>query len=219
MGQAWRLEDVAGYWDAVAARYLELFRDELRGKPYDLAVLERFATGLGPGARVCDVGCGPCGHVTRVLADHKLALVGIDLSTDCIALARREQPTLRFDVMDMAALAFGDATLEGLVAYYSLHYQPRARVRSTLREWARVLQPQGRLLIVAKEGDSEGWIADPLGSGRPVFWCGFSADELRDLIAACGFDVVDCATRASLAGEIASRRIYLTAERNGAPVR
>jgi ubiquinone/menaquinone biosynthesis C-methylase UbiE len=219
MGQAWHLEDVAGYWDDVGERYLELFRHELRGKPYDLAVLERFATSLGPGARVCDVGCGPCGHVTRVLADHKLEVVGIDLSTECIALARREQPALRFEVMDMAALAFEDDTLHGLVAYYSLHYQPKARVRGTLREFARVLRPRGRLLVVAKEGAGEGWIDDPLGSGRSLFWCAFSAGELRQVVAECGFEVLDCDTREPLAEEIATPRVYLSAERSDQPVR
>ena len=142
--------------------------------------------------------------MTRVLADHGLEVVGTDLSTECIALARREQPALRFDVMDMAALAFGDGALDGLVAYYSLHYQPKDRVRSTLREFARVLRPRGRLLVVAKEGAGEGWIGDPLGSGRSVFWCGFSADELRQLVEECGFDILDCDTRAPLADEIAT---------------
>jgi len=217
MVHTWHLEDVASYWDAVAERYLALFRDELRGKPYDLAVLERFATSLGPGARVGDVGCGPCGHVTRILADHRLEVVGTDLSTACIALARREQPALRFDVMDMADLALGDGALDGLVAYYSLHYQPKDRVRDTLRECARVLRPRGRLLVVAKEGAGEGWIGDPLGSGREVFWCAFSADELRQLVEECGFDILDCDTRAPLDDEIATRRVYLSAERNAEP--
>lgn len=219
MGPAWHLEDVASYWDAAAHRYLELFRHELRGKPYDLAALAGFATGLERGARVCDAGCGPCGHVTRTLAERNLRALGIDLSQECIALARREQPDLSFQVMDIARLAFGDSALAGLVAYYSLHYQPQALVPGIIREFARVLRPQGRLLIVAKEGDGEGWINDPLGTGRSVFWCGFSADRLCRLIVECGFDVVDCATRAPLSDEIASRRIYLTAERNAAPLR
>ena len=56
------------YWDCVAARYLELFRDEIRDKPFDLALLRKLADSIGKGARVCDVGCGPCAHVTRFLA-------------------------------------------------------------------------------------------------------------------------------------------------------
>lgn len=214
MEPAWRLEDVAGYWDVVAERYLELFRHELRDKPHDLAALDGFAASLQPGARVCDAGCGPCGHVTRALSERALQVVGIDLSQVCIGLARREQPDLRFEVMDMRHLEFGDATFDGLVSYYSLHYQPSAVMADILHEFARVLRPRGRLLVVAKEGEGDRWIDDPLGSGRSLLWCGFSADRLAQQIAECGFQVLRCGTRAPLPGEIANRRIYLTAERD-----
>ena len=61
------LRDVESYWDAVADRYLELFRNELLGKPFDRQVLDEFAARVGRGGSVCDAGCGPCGHVTRYL--------------------------------------------------------------------------------------------------------------------------------------------------------
>lgn len=156
---------VARYWDIVAERYLELFRDEFEGKPYDKQVIASFASGLKTNARVCDAGCGPCGHVTRLLADAGLDAVGVDISPKCIELARKEQPSLRFDVMDMASMAFADGAFQGLVAYYALHYQAKSSLGGVIREFARVLCPGGLLLIVVKEGSGEGWINDPMGSG------------------------------------------------------
>jgi len=208
-----RPKGVAQYWDMVASRYLELFRDELQGKPYDLAVLKTFAAGLRPGASVCDIGCGPCAHVARILADQGLDVVGIDLSPNCVALARREQPSLRFETMDMAAMAFADGSFDGLVVYYALHYRPKSTLPPVFREFARVLRAGGCILVVAKEGVGEGWVDDPMGIAGEVFWAVFSPDELRELCVNAGFREVSSAVREALPGEIPVRRIYVTAER------
>ena len=206
-------EAIARCWDARANRYLELFRDEFESKPYDVAVLETFAAALPAGARVCDAGCGPCGHVARILADRGLDVVGIDLSAKCVALARAEQPSLRFETMDMAAMSFDDASFDGAVAYYALHDQPKSTLPAVFGEFARVLGPGGRLLVVAKEGAGEGWIDDPMGLPAQVFWSAFSPEELRELCVDASFQAPDCAVRDPFPEEIPVRRIYLTAAR------
>jgi SAM-dependent methyltransferase len=211
--QEYSLERSAEYWDNVADRYLELFRDEFKSKPYDIEALRSFAASLPHGARVCDAGCGPCGHVTRILADHGLRVVGIDLSPRCIELARREQPGPEFRVMDLARMDFADGRFDGLVAYYAFHYQPKATLTAVFRELARVVRPGGRILVVAKEGDGEGWIDDPLGSSQTVFWSSFRQAELESLLAENRFTELQCALRAPLPGEAQVRRIYLTGVR------
>lgn len=213
----WDPRDVARYWNGAADRYLELFRDELAGKPFDRHRLDAFAERVGRGGRVCDAGCGPCGHVTRHLADRGLDLVGIDVSPRCVTLARREQPSLRFEVMEMGALAFPDGSMGGVVAYYATHYQPAATLPSVLAEFRRVLRPGGQLLIVAKEGDGEGWIDDPLGSGARVFWAAHTSRSLAAAVAAARFTVDQVEVRRPQADEIAANRIYVAASRAAEP--
>lgn len=210
------LARMAEYWDHTAGRYLELYRDEFQSKPYDLDVLATFAASLPRGGRVCDAGCGPCGHVARILAGHGLRVTGIDISPRCVALARTEEPDLEFLVMDMARMEFDDGTFDGLVAYYAIHYQPKSTLPAAWREFARVLRPGGRMLMVAKQGEGEGWIEDPLGSGESVYWCSFRAAELEALGAEHGFAAVRSAVREPIAGEAQVPRIYCTAERAGA---
>ncbi len=204
---------MAAYWDALADRYLALFRDELDGKPYDRRALDAFAGRVGSGGRVCDAGCGPCGHVARHLADRGLDVIGIDLSPRCVALARGEQPALRFEQMDMGALRLGDGSLDGVLAYYSFHYQPKASLPLVVREFRRVLRPGGQLLVVVKEGLGEGWIDDPMGSGTKVFWSGFTPPELEVLATDGGFQVDGITGRDPQPDEIAVRRLYLGATR------
>jgi SAM-dependent methyltransferase len=209
----WHLKLVADYWDTVAHSYLDLFRDEFDDKPYDRDILRTFIASLPAGGRVLDAGCGPCGHVARLLANEGLEVTGIDISPTCVALARAQAPLLRFEVMNIAGMTFTDASFDGIVAYYALHYMPASRLPGAIRELARTLRKGGRLLIVAKDGTGEGWTDDPMGIAGRVFWSAIPPDTLRSLVAANGFSDVECDTRAALAQEIDVRRIYLTAVR------
>jgi ubiquinone/menaquinone biosynthesis C-methylase UbiE len=204
---------VTAYWDAAAQTYLDLFRDEFAQKPFDLASLRNFAQHFQQMRSVLDVGCGPCGAISRILTGHGLTVTGIDISAQCVALARAEQPDLAFEIMDMAAMTFPDQTFDGLVAYYALHYTPVSELPAMIREFARVLKPGGRLLLVAKEGDGEGWIDDPLGVTDRVFWSAPDLTTLQNLLTDKGFSIVDCQVRNPLAQEIDVRRLYLTAAR------
>jgi len=198
--------------DSVAAEYIARFRDELWSKPFDVSLLGAFAGSVGRGARVCDVGCGPCAHVTRLLADLGVETIGVDLSPGCIELARREQPALDLRVMDAMNLSFPASSFDGLVAYYLLHYLTRASWPLLLAEFARVLKPGGRLLVVLKAGEGEAWIPDPMGGAVETFWAACSRNELESFVSSAGFRLVEGSIRHALANEIAIDRIYLQAE-------
>jgi ubiquinone/menaquinone biosynthesis C-methylase UbiE len=201
------------YFDNVGLRYFELFRDELNHKPRDQEVLIRFADLLGKGAKLCDAGCGPCGHVTRLLADQGLEVIGIDLSDRCIDLARAAQPGLAFQVMDMLKMDFGNESLDGLVAYYSILYTPKAYLSPLFREFQRVLKPKGKVLVVVKEGTGEGWIEDPMGTGETTFFANFMEAELKKSMESNGFHALFSEVRKPYDFEFQVRRISIIAEK------
>jgi SAM-dependent methyltransferase len=67
------------------------------------------ALGLEVGMRVLDVGCGPGRHAIE-LADRGIAVHGVDLSPEFVALAREragERPAT-FEILDVRDLAFVD---------------------------------------------------------------------------------------------------------------
>src|SRR5690242_11923958 len=131
-------------YDAVARAYAEALGDELRGKPLDRALLTAFAEQV-PDGQVLDVGCGP-GHITAFLAGLGLTVAGVDLSEGMITQARTRHPSLV--QASMTALPAGDASLAGLVAFYSLiHMIADADVRAALAEFRRVLADAGLLLV------------------------------------------------------------------------
>ena len=176
------------YFDTVGARYFELFHRELEQKTQDLDLLGRFADMLGERAQVCDVGCGPCGHIASFLAGCGLDMVGIDLSPQCVALAKAAQPELSFRAMDMLEMTFNEESLDGLVAYYSILYTPKAHIPRLLREFHRVLKPGGKVLVTVKEGEGEGWIEDPIGTGQSTFFAHFASANFRMCSNRMGFE-------------------------------
>src|SRR5688572_12289244 len=145
-------------YDRVAAEYAIRIYDELAGKPFDRAVLDRFAALAGPLGPVCDLGCGP-GQVARYLHDHGqqhgIEVMGVDLSPAMIAEARRLNPGLRFEQGTMLALDFEDGQLGGIAAFYSIVNVPREEQPRAFSECWRVLKPGGLLLMAFHLGDED----------------------------------------------------------------
>jgi len=102
---------------------------------------------LQPGARVLDVGCGT-GALLAALAERiaNARLVGVDLSWEMLAVARRrscEQAKLARGFAE--CLPFGDEKFDAVVCTSVLHFvrEPLA----ALREMRRVLRRGGLLLL------------------------------------------------------------------------
>ncbi|MFF2073506.1 class I SAM-dependent methyltransferase [Kitasatospora sp. NPDC058162] len=154
MNTAGWLADTRTSYDTVATSYADQVRDLLDRTPYERTALKLFAdfvetTGRGP---VADVGCGS-GRITAHLHERGVDAFGIDLSPAMIEVARRDHPGLRFEVGSMTDLDLADASLAGLVAWYSLIHVPDDEIGLVLAQFRRVLRPGGPLLLSFHVGD------------------------------------------------------------------
>jgi SAM-dependent methyltransferase len=144
-------EAVRRSYDRVAEAYADHLFDELAGKPLDRALLDCFVEqvrGLGP---IADVGCGP-GQVARYLAGRGLPTLGVDLSAEMVAVARRLNPTISFRQGTMLDLDAGDGAWGGIAAFYAVVHLSPDEVSLALREFRRVLRPGGLLLLAFHVG-------------------------------------------------------------------
>ncbi|MFE6924297.1 class I SAM-dependent methyltransferase [Nocardia sp. NPDC057663] len=148
------LEDTRTSYDTVAASYADLTRHLLDETPDERAVLALFADQVRAegGGPVADVGCG-AGRITAHLCRLGVDAFGIDLSPRMIEVARRDHPGLRFDLGSMTDLVFNDASMAGLVAWYSLIHVPDDEIRSVFAHFQRVVRPGGPLLLGFHVGD------------------------------------------------------------------
>jgi SAM-dependent methyltransferase len=185
-----RTEELRAAHDALAEFYADRLADALDRMPVDRAVLGLFcelvrAADVGTG--VADIGCGT-GRLEPYLAAQGLAPRGVDLSPEMIRVARRDHPDFDFEVADLRELPFDDASLAGVVCWYSLMYLAPADRPAAFGELARVVRPGGLLVTAFKAGDSRlrrGGRGANLGVEFDIYW--LSPDELLRLLEDAGF--------------------------------
>ena len=201
-------------YDRIADEYARQIYGELAGKPFDRAILDRFAGRLRGRGVVCDMGCGP-GQIGRYLADRGLPVVGVDLSPGMLAQAAALNPDIKFRVGDMSALNEPDGAWAGIAAFYSIIHIPPGEVVAALKEMRRVLQPGGLLLLAFHIGDE---VARPEEMmGRPValdFWF-YTPGQMNDWLEQAGYVVEEIIEREPYAPDVEhqSRRAYVLARK------
>jgi SAM-dependent methyltransferase len=150
--------------------------------------------------------------VTRYLADRGVAAAGADISPGSVAVARRCQPGLTFRVADMCDLPTGEASLAGIVAFYSMIHLTRPRVPVALAEFRRVLGPGGALLAAMHGGAGETGSDAAFGLPVRVRATLVSLDEIAAMAESAGLEIRERHERAPYPGEYPSPRLYLWAE-------
>ena len=106
--------------------------------------------GLGPGARVLDVGCGPGRHA-HALARNGIEVVGVDISERFVDLARRDAPDgatfVRTDARHLSFDAEFDAAISLCQGAFGL-VGPGAD-EDVLAGMVRAVVPGGRIVVSA----------------------------------------------------------------------
>lgn len=178
-------------YDAVAQEYADLFRGELQELVFGRSFLGAFAelVRADGGGLVADVGCGP-GQVTALLRrEFGLDSYGVDLSPEMVALARRENPGVRFEVGDLRALDLTDGALAGLVSWFSFIHVPPAELDTVWAEFRRVLAPGGPLVLAFQVGDKPFHLDEAFGWSLDLDYQRWRPERLVERLSEAGFRV------------------------------
>jgi ubiquinone/menaquinone biosynthesis C-methylase UbiE len=198
------------------ARWYEFFRPALTRLISPRPLREEFALStrllsLEDDSELLDVGCGN-GNFTRKFARHLRALnpnhngfvLGLDLSRSMLLEALEAEPAdpdVHYLRADAASIPLRDNTFDRLHCAGSLHLMNE--VRDTLKNFARVLRPEG-LLVIGTFLLGDGVVrplAKRIGGWFSRFhW--FTRRELTDLLDETGFTMEE----ASVAGDAITLR-------------
>lgn len=176
-------------WNNIASLYQEKFMGlNLYNESYDHICSSVNKTG----AKLLDVGCGP-GNITKYLlskrADFKI--LGIDISPNMIELAKTNNPTADFAVMDSRSIKTLESKFDGIICGFCLPYLSPAESNELISTSYDLLYDNGLIYLSFVEGnpDESGY---KVGSGGRVYFQFHSLDILKKQLNKVGFVDVKC---------------------------
>ncbi|MGW0970701.1 class I SAM-dependent methyltransferase [Streptomyces sp. NPDC002516] len=188
------LDVVRESYDRVADNYAHMVETtgigDIRLHAWHKASIDAFADSVRGSGPVLDVGCGP-GTVTAYLAERGLDVSGVDLSPRMIENARRLHPQCRFSVASATDLDLAEASLGGVLGWWSLFNLPRDVLPQVLALFARALKPGGHFITATHVGDEDLVRTEAYG-GVPVSWTThkWQPEQLVELIERTGLVTV-----------------------------
>ncbi len=154
---------------------------------------------LLPAVDVADIGCGE-GYLAVEAAAWAAHVVGIDRSDDVLERAkglaeRRRVTNIDWKKGDLTRLPLRDGAVDIALLSQSLHHA--SDPERAVGEAARVLRPQGRLLVLDLKSHRETWVKARFGDRQ----LGFSPVALEHLLRGAGLTGVRVTTGTRRAGD------------------
>lgn len=144
--------------------------------------------------RVLELGCGAGVPGTKLLLEHGCQVVANDISSEQLKLAKQNleifNDKLELSQSDMMQLDFTEASLDAVVAFYSVIHLPRDEQKIILGRMQQWLKVGGHVLINLGTKDmAEGVTDNWLGEG--MYWSGFDTKSNEAMITDAGFEILE----------------------------
>ena len=145
-----------------------------------------------PNAHILDVGCGP-GNIAKYLLERKpsFRLHGIDMAPNMIELAKINNPTGQFEVMDSRSINQLRAEYDAIICGFCMPYISKLDVENLIRHARRKLKPSGVLYISTMEGEDIRSGYQTSKAGDQVYIHYYQAKYILALLEQNHFEVID----------------------------
>jgi ubiquinone/menaquinone biosynthesis C-methylase UbiE len=138
-------------WDKVANVYEDKFMNlDLYNDSYDIfcSLIKK------SNANIFEIGCGP-GNITKYIVSARpdFNIVAIDVSPNMINLAKINNPTVHFSVMDCRNINTITEKFDGIICGFCIPYLSAKDSSSLIKESSRLLNKDGLLYFSTIKGD------------------------------------------------------------------
>ena len=186
-------KQAACVYDIMAMEYTNLFWDDHT----DDSETGFFLKLLPQKGNILDAGCGP-GNIARYLVSKGFDVIGVDLSSKLIHIAKEKVHEAKFHVMDMRKLTFPNESFNGVYSAYSFMHISNADVATTLKSYYKVLKPSGCLFLATKAGSGEIYLKEPLAEDRLCYFNFYDPKWLMEQVESSGFIIKEFVKKASV---------------------
>ncbi|CAN5571191.1 class I SAM-dependent methyltransferase [soil metagenome] len=138
-------------WNKIASLYQDKFMHlDLYDDTYDkfCSLLEKSNSIL------FEIGCGP-GNITKYLLSKRLdfKIDAIDVAPNMIELAKENNPSATFEIMDCREIDKINKTFDGIVCGFCLPYLSKEDCCKLIKDCSTLLNVDGVIYLSAIEGD------------------------------------------------------------------
>lgn len=182
-----RYEETYGTWNKVASQYQDKFMTlELYNSSYDV-LCNSIKTDKG---KILDIGCGP-GNITKYLLSKRpdFRIYGIDIAPYMIALAKENNPTAKFEVLDSRKIKGIRQKFNAIVCGFCVPYMSPADCENLFKDAYDLLSENGLFYLSFVEGDPEN-SGFQKSKGDRVYFYYHSLEEIKEMFPVYGFKVI-----------------------------
>ncbi len=197
-------------WDKLADAYQEKFMHlDLYNDTYDLfcKLVEK------QNAKVLEIGCGP-GNITKYILGKRpdLIIEGMDMAPNMLKLAKENNPTATFKVMDCRNIDTLTEKYDAILCGFCLPYLSKEDCEKFIKDCAYLLNAKGILYFSAIEGDYRKSAYETSSNGEhSMFVYYHQEDYLTDYLKKNNFKVVDLSKKLYPKNNESSVHIIFTA--------
>lgn len=169
-------------YDEIAGVYLAN-RNKLKSGKYVQQLLKY----LPKNSRVLDLGCGAGVPVDDLLLKAGHRVIGIDISSEQIELAKNNCREGEYLVGDIQDLRESEYRVDGVVSFYTIFHVPRTKQSELLKKVASFLPKGGMLLITMGDREFEG---EHMLYGEKMWSSQYGTVKNHKIVESAGFKII-----------------------------
>ncbi len=183
-----RYKETFETWNKLASLYQDKFMDlDLYNNTYDF-ICNSITKDQ---AKLLEIGCGP-GNITKYLLSKRpdFNIFGIDIASNMIELAKKNNPTASFAIMDCRQISDLQTTFDGIVCGFCLPYLSQADSEKFVSDCYDLLNENGYLYLSFVEGDPNKSDFQVGSSGDRTFFYFYNLDDLTEQLEKNNFEEI-----------------------------